>query len=301
MKTGPHSFTDATGVEWIIEGYSRACGPAYADCRAADGGDAITVRPIAYLASAGLSLPPDAAPPTRKATSAEKKSALKLAEQMPVPPSEDVTDATSTTSDGMSAQVGASSDDVHERNCGCVRCYTGRMQYPADAEEALTPLRVAAEHVGVPVAIPRPSFIPAPHPVGCECGNCVHRQYGCIVCGDAAFHCTPTHCNGSGPDPLALLGPATIECLHTDVTEAADPRDDFAQLRYWRCRDCGSMFPLIGDTDEWRPGAKSADGAQVIEMPPRYGDATEAWAMHDPALAGLVEIAPGEWGFPEHE
>lgn len=274
MKTGPHSFTDATGVEWIITGYSRACGPAYADCRAADGGDAITVRPIAYLASAGLSLPPDAAPPTRKPTASEKKAALKLAEQMPVPPSEDVTDATSTTSDGMSAQVGASSDDVHERNCGCVRCYTGRMQYPADAEEALAPLRVAAEHVGVPVPIPRPSFIPAPHPVGCEC---------------------------SGPDPLALLGPATIECLHTDVTEAADPRDDFAQLRYWRCRDCGSMFPLIGDMDEWRPGAKSADGAQVIEMPPRYGDATEAWAMHDPAVAGLVEIAPGEWGFPEHE
>jgi len=56
VKTGPHSFTDATGIEWHIEGYSRVCGAAYVDCRTEDG-KALTVRPIAYLAAAGLSDP----------------------------------------------------------------------------------------------------------------------------------------------------------------------------------------------------------------------------------------------------
>jgi len=79
--TGPHSFTDATGVEWDIEGYSRTCGPSYVDCRSKDG-KALTVRPLAYLAPAGLSLPPDAAPPERAATPNEKKTAESLAERM---------------------------------------------------------------------------------------------------------------------------------------------------------------------------------------------------------------------------
>lgn len=83
MKTGPHSFTDATGVEWHIEGYSTVCGPSYVDCRSEDGA-ALTVRPVAYLAPAGLTIPEDAPKPERKATSAEKSRAEKLYESMPV-------------------------------------------------------------------------------------------------------------------------------------------------------------------------------------------------------------------------
>jgi hypothetical protein len=79
--TGPHSFKDETGVEWFIEGYSRACGPSYVDCRSADG-KAITVRPVAYLAASGLSIPADAPPAKRKPTAAEKKRAKEHAEEM---------------------------------------------------------------------------------------------------------------------------------------------------------------------------------------------------------------------------
>lgn len=84
MITGPHSFTDATGVEWHIEGYSRTCGAAYVDCRTADG-KALTVRPVAYLAPAGLSIPEGAPPPKKRATAAEKRAAAKEAERYATP------------------------------------------------------------------------------------------------------------------------------------------------------------------------------------------------------------------------
>jgi hypothetical protein len=56
VKTGPHSFRDPTGVEWHIKGPSKVCGPGYVDAWSEDG-KAVTVRPVAYLAAAGLALP----------------------------------------------------------------------------------------------------------------------------------------------------------------------------------------------------------------------------------------------------
>lgn len=41
---------------------------------------------------------------------------------------------------------------------------------------------------------PQVEKIPAPHPVGCECGNCSHEHYGCLICGDKDKGCTPTQC-----------------------------------------------------------------------------------------------------------
>lgn len=81
MRTSDYSFTDATGVEWHITGYSKVCGPAYVDCRSSDG-KALTVRPVAYLGPSGLSIPEDAPPPSRKATYGEKKHAEELADVM---------------------------------------------------------------------------------------------------------------------------------------------------------------------------------------------------------------------------
>ncbi len=137
MKTGPHSFLDATGVEWHITGYSKSCGEMYADCRSADG-KALTVRPVAYLGPAGLSVPEGSVKPVRKRklTAKDKR----------------------------------------------------------EAEETATRL------LAVDAAR-------AAHAEGCECGNCSHVHYGCLICGSKEDGCTPTQCETDMPPEQIPDGP----------------------------------------------------------------------------------------------
>lgn len=54
------------------------------------------------------------------------------------------------------------------------------------------------------------------------------------------------------------------ECRHRNITESHNGRDDRIddRLTHWRCLDCGDRFPLIGDTDCWKP--KSLQGAYLL-------------------------------------
>ena len=46
-----------------------------------------------------------------------------------------------------------------------------------------------------------------------------------------------------------------IECVHRNVIESTNGRDDRRDdlPTHWLCLDCGDRFPLIGDTDQWKP------------------------------------------------
>jgi hypothetical protein len=216
MVTGPHSFTDPTGVEWDIVGYSRVCGPAYVDCRSKDG-VALTVRPLAYLAPAGLSLPADAEPPVRAATSSEKSNAHELAERMVGGPVEKpkVKRARKKKPESEGAQViPLPTDDP-------VRAFDTALSIP-------TPTPTAGRYVMLTVSEAGEGFCTSwetweeAHdvfpieagfvledsalghrwigPCACECGNCLHARMGCIECGDKTGACTPTACSG-GEEP----------------------------------------------------------------------------------------------------
>lgn len=186
-KTGPHSFTDATGVEWVIEGYSRACGAAYVDCRSLDG-NALTVRPLAYLSVAGLSLPEGIEPPKRKPTAAEKRKA-----------------AEETARYAPALQVAAEHVGVPVPvSIGTSTYAVGRFVLfePTTEGEALVTSwdDWADAHTN---AFPVPEGMVLRDdatndiwtgPVECECGNCYHERYGCLLCGDKTGACNVTMC-----------------------------------------------------------------------------------------------------------
>jgi hypothetical protein len=230
MKTGPHSFTDAAGIEWHIEGLSRVCSDAYVDCRSADG-KAITVRPVAYLAPAGLSIPADAPIPVRKhkATAKGKRDAEQLA------------------------------------------------QHALSVDE-----RIAAR-------------IPAPHPVGCECGNCSHEHYGCLICGSKTDGCTPTQCETDMPPEQGLKAGRFVLFERIRAGEAEDAYESY--VTSWDTWEEASAqcFPLP-------PGVALRDDetGQVWTEPREPVRATVVHSQREPY--DIYIGRPGPWGNPySHE